>query len=173
MIAILSALVSLLSFRAYSRASLELEVVALRQPSCGGNAQVGFGFSHDMHLRLQAPLASIAILALGLASSAAQQTTTTTSTTTTTTTTTTTAQPGKAKRAKTARKAGHCVTSLTKTVNPTTCYDTFTAAMAAVTGGKVTDAPADVRVAMKDQGLLARLNVSGDKKAKAPQASSH
>jgi hypothetical protein len=113
-----------------------------------------------MHARLQTLLlASIAIVALGLANGAAP-------TTTTTTTTTTTAQQGKVNRAKTAKKAGHCVTILTKTDNPTICYDTFTAAMAAVTGGKVTDAPADVRAAMKDQGLLARLNVSSDKKEK-------
>jgi hypothetical protein len=46
MITILSALVSLLSFSVRSRASLELEVVALliKWPSCRGNAQVGFGF---------------------------------------------------------------------------------------------------------------------------------
>ena len=47
MIAILSALVSLLSYRVRRRASLELELVALR-PSCGGNALVSFGlFSTD------------------------------------------------------------------------------------------------------------------------------
>jgi hypothetical protein len=36
--------------------------------------------------------------------------------------------------------------------------------VAATTGGKITDAPADVRVAMKDKDLLARLRVSTDKK---------
>ena len=50
---------------------------------------------------------------------------------------------------------------------PTTCYDTFTAAIAAATGGQITDAPANSRVAMNDQRLLARLNASGDKKSTA------
>ena len=46
MIKILSALVSLLSFRVRRRASLELDLVALRhQVSCGGNALVSFGSS--------------------------------------------------------------------------------------------------------------------------------
>jgi hypothetical protein len=47
MITILSALISLLSFRVRSRASLELRLsrFGIKWPSCGGNAQVGFGFS--------------------------------------------------------------------------------------------------------------------------------
>jgi hypothetical protein len=114
-----------------------------------------------MQLRTLA-LASTAIVALGLASSAAPVTTTTT-----TTTTTTEPVEGKKAKAKTAKKTGHCVTSLTKPGNPTTCYDTFTAAIAAATGGKVTDAPADPRVAMNDKALLTRLNASGDKKSSA------
>lgn len=68
-----------------------------------------------------------------------------------------------AKEAK-AAGTGHCITSLTKAESPTTCYDTFTEAIAAATGGKVTDAPADVTVAMKDKDLLKRLNASTDKK---------
>jgi hypothetical protein len=44
------------------------------------------------------------------------------------------------------------------------CYDDFTAAIAAATGGQITDAPADVRVAMNDQRLLAKLNHTGEKK---------
>src|SRR5262249_17114350 len=81
--------------------------------------------------------------------------------------TTTATEPGKAKAKKvwTAGKAGHCVTSLTKPGNPTTCYDTFTAAIAAATGGQITDAPADPGVAMKDKGLLERLNATGVKKS--------
>jgi len=57
--------------------------------------------------------------------------------------------------------------SLTEPGNPTTCYDTYTAAMAAATGGKVTDAPAHPREAMRDKGLMARLNATGDKKSTA------
>ena len=128
-----------------------------------------------MHFRLRTlTLASIAIVALGLASSAAAQTTTTITTTTTTTTTTTPTTAAKTgKRAKIAKKTGHCVRSVTKPDTPTTCYDTFTAAIAAATGGQITDAPADSRVAMNDQRLLARLNAgtgkkSGDKKSAAP-----
>jgi peptidase inhibitor family I36 len=134
-----------------------------------------------MHLRLQTALASIAIVALGLASSAAQQTTTTT----TTTTTTSTMEPARGQIAKgqiakgqsakgqlaRAKKAGHCVTSLEKPGNPTACYDTFTAAIAAATGGQVADAPGQLRVAMKDKGLLARLNATGDKKSTAADQS--
>jgi hypothetical protein len=50
MITILSALVSLLSFRFRSRASLELEVVALRHQviACGGNALAGLGSSQPI-----------------------------------------------------------------------------------------------------------------------------
>jgi hypothetical protein len=117
-----------------------------------------------MRLRLRTlALASVAIVALGLASSAAPPTTTTTTITTTTTTTTTTKQV----KAKMAKKTGHCIRSVTKPDTPTTCYDTFTAAIAAGSGGQITDAPADTRVAMNDQPLLARLNATGGKKGPA------
>jgi hypothetical protein len=118
-------------------------------------------------------LASIALVALGLASSAAAQTNTTTTITTTTTTPITTAKTEKTReRARTA-KGLHCVTDLSKPTTPATCYDTFTAATAAATGGQITDAPADPQVAMNDQRLLARMNAgdgkkSGDKKSAAP-----
>jgi hypothetical protein len=55
---------------------------------------------------------------------------------------------------------------LSKSDTPATCYDTFTAAIAAATGGRITDAPADSRVAMNDERFVAR--VYGDKK-KEPQ----
>jgi hypothetical protein len=104
-----------------------------------------------MHFRLRTlTLASIAIAALGLASSA------------------TPVQPAEkgehGRHAANANKNRHCVTNLSKPDSPTTCYDTFTAAIAAATGGRITDAPADSRVAMNDQRLLARLNATGDKK---------
>ncbi len=106
-------------------------------------------------------LASVALSGLGLAASAATKSTTTSTTTTTTTTTTEESMSGK--EAKAARK-GHCLTSLTKTENATACYDTFTELVAAATGGKITDAPADVAVAMQDKELLKQLNASTDKK---------
>lgn len=95
-----------------------------------------------MHFRLRTlTLASIAIAALGLASVV------------------TPVQP-----AETAKKPRHCVKSLSKPDTRTACYDNFTAAIAAATGGRITDAPADVRVAMNDQRLLAKLNATGEKK---------
>jgi hypothetical protein len=45
MITILSTLVSLLSFRVRSRASLELELIALRHQFSGGNAHAAFDSS--------------------------------------------------------------------------------------------------------------------------------
>ncbi|MBR1276101.1 hypothetical protein [Bradyrhizobium sp. AUGA SZCCT0283] len=60
-----------------------------------------------------------------------------------------------------ANKNRHCVTDLSKP--DTTCYDTFTAAIAAATRGRVTDAPADSRVAMKDERFMARVYNTGDK----------
>jgi hypothetical protein len=61
-----------------------------------------------------------------------------------------------------ANKNRHCVTDLSKPNTPATCYDTFTAAIAAATGGRITDAPADSRVAMNDERLLARVYNTGD-----------
>jgi hypothetical protein len=87
-----------------------------------------------MHPRLRTlTLASIAIAALGCASSA------------------TPVQP-----AETAKKPRHCVKSLAEPYTRAVCYDDFTAAIAAATGGQITDAPADVRVAMNDQQPPAR-----------------
>ena len=65
-----------------------------------------------------------------------------------------------------ANKNRHCVTDLSKRDDPTTCYDTFTAAIAAATGGRITDAPADLRVAMNDERFLARVYNTGKKKKK-------
>lgn len=104
-----------------------------------------------MDIRLRTlTVASIAIAALGL------------------TFVTTPVQP--AEKAKERPKdARHCVTDLSKPDIPPTCYDTFTAAIAAATGGEINDAPANSRVAMNDQRLLARMNATdgmktGDKK---------
>jgi len=60
-----------------------------------------------------------------------------------------------------ARKAAapiHCVRDLSRAGAPTTCYNSFTTAIAKATGGRVTDAPGDARVAMRDRRLLAKLN---------------
>jgi hypothetical protein len=119
-------------------------------------------WEETMHFRLRTlTLASTALAALGLASSAAPSATTTTTTT-------------ESVKAKTAKKPRHCVNSSAGPDTRAVCYDDFTAAIAAAIGGQITDAPADVRVAMKDQRLLARLNHTGEKKdtaAFAPTAS--
>jgi hypothetical protein len=52
----------------------------------------------------------------------------------------------------------HCVRNLSRAGAPTTCYNTFTQAIAAATGGRIADAPSDTRVAMRDRRLLAKLN---------------
>lgn len=109
----------------------------------------------DFRLRTFA-LAFIAIAALGLVSSA-------------------TAEKGEkgenGRHAANAKNNRHCVTDLSKPDTPPTCYDTFTAAIAAATGGQITDAPADSRVAMNDQRLLARMNATDGKKSPALNAS--
>jgi hypothetical protein len=70
---------------------------------------------------------------------------------------------------ETAKKPRHCVQTLVALNTPAVCYDNFTAAIAAATDGEVIDAPADVRVAMNDQGLLARLNYTGGQKTIEPR----
>ena len=102
-------------------------------------------------------LASAALVGLGLAANAE------TTTTTTTTTTITTTEGSVSSEAKTTKKP-HCIASLKDPDAPAACYDTFTEVIAITSGGRITDAPADVSVAMKDKDLLARLRVSTDKK---------
>ncbi len=68
-----------------------------------------------------------------------------------------------------ANKNRYCVTDLSKPDTPTACYDTFTAAISAATRGRVTDAPADSRAAMKDERFVARVYNTGDKKKEAIQ----
>lgn len=98
-------------------------------------------------------IASIAIAALGLASVV---------------TPVRPAEKGEhGRHAANAKKNRHCVTDLSKSDTPPTCYDTFTAAIAAATGGQITDAPADSRAAMNDQRLMARMNATGGKKGLA------
>jgi hypothetical protein len=67
------------------------------------------------------------------------------------------------KKTTTAGKARHCVSN---SAEPTRimCYDNFTAAIAAATGGRISDAPADVRMAMSDKGLMERLNHTKERK---------
>jgi hypothetical protein len=55
-------------------------------------------------------------------------------------------------------KARHCVMNVA--TGTTACYANFTKALAAATGGAVTDAPADAAAAVKDSRLAARLNAS-------------
>lgn len=66
--------------------------------------------------------------------------------------------------AQSAEVSRHCVQSLTKPKAQTACYDTFTDAIRAATGGQITDAPADVRTAVNDQRLLERLRPTGETK---------
>ncbi len=55
-------------------------------------------------------------------------------------------------------KPRHCVVDVAAATSPMSCYDSFTTAIAKATGGRVTDAPADVRTAMRDPKLIAQLN---------------
>jgi Peptidase inhibitor family I36 len=64
----------------------------------------------------------------------------------------------------------HCVTDLSKPDASTTCYDTFTAAIAAATRGGITDAPADSRVAMNDANFVAKVYNTSDKRKENLQA---
>lgn len=92
-------------------------------------------------------IAPIAIAALGLASVVAS------------------GQSGEKAKEK-VKPTQHCVENLSKPDAAPVCYDTFTAAIAAATGGQISDAPADPGTAMKDQRLLERLNVTkSDKKS--------
>jgi hypothetical protein len=52
----------------------------------------------------------------------------------------------------------HCVLNPATKVN--TCYPTFTAAIAAATGGRIADAPSDVKAALADQALTERINAA-------------
>jgi|EndMetStandDraft_9_1072997.scaffolds.fasta_scaffold152025_1 hypothetical protein len=73
------------------------------------------------------------------------------------------AQEKKTTPTKTAGKARHCVSN---SAEPTRimCYDNFTAAIAAATGGRISDAPADVQKAMKDRRLMEKLNATKEKR---------
>jgi hypothetical protein len=60
-----------------------------------------------------------------------------------------------------ARAAGqdrHCVIDVSSPGARATCYDSFTAAIAEATGGRITDAPDNAAAAVKDPRLAARLN---------------
>jgi hypothetical protein len=59
----------------------------------------------------------------------------------------------------------HCVKNLAEPDAPAVCHNNFTAAIAAATLGQIKDAPADVRDAMSDEGLQARLNHTGEKRS--------
>ena len=61
-------------------------------------------------------------------------------------------------QAQAGSKDRHCVTDVSAPNTPATCYDSFTTAIAKATGGRVTDAPADVRKAMRDPKVTAQLN---------------
>src|SRR5262245_42566595 len=76
------------------------------------------------------------------------------------------ATPARAAEAKTR----HCVVSASKGSGAAVCYASFRAAIAAATGGRITDAPNDSRVAMRDRGLQARLNAIDVKKVRTIQA---
>ncbi|MEV0396981.1 hypothetical protein [Polymorphospora rubra] len=64
-------------------------------------------------------------------------------------------------QAQTAEKERHCVANLSAPHTPTTCYDSFTLAIADATGGRVTDAPNNVRGAVNDPVFEARINAIG------------
>jgi hypothetical protein len=122
-------------------------------------------------------LASVAIVTFGSLASEAE----TITTTTTTVTTTTSGSENQVRASTVANKNRHCVMSLSQPDNLPVCFDTFTEAMATVTKGKITDAPADVRQAMRSQAFLNKMNPSGTKKivdikdkgASTPPASSN
>jgi hypothetical protein len=61
-------------------------------------------------------------------------------------------------QAQAGSKDRHCVTDVSAPNTSTTCYDSFTTAIATATRGRVTDAPGDVRRAMRDPKLIAQLN---------------
>lgn len=53
-------------------------------------------------------------------------------------------------------EALHCVISATD--KSSKCYSSFTDAIAAATGGQILDAPADARLAIRDEAFVARIN---------------
>jgi hypothetical protein len=63
----------------------------------------------------------------------------------------------------------HCVASAS-TGAPMVCYSSFTTAIANATGGRVTDAPGDAKVALNDQKLAKKLNDLPSAPSKAPMA---
>ncbi|MFF4415609.1 hypothetical protein ACFYY8_24010 [Streptosporangium sp. NPDC001559] len=50
----------------------------------------------------------------------------------------------------------------------TSCYDTFTEAVAFATGGRITDAPNDTAAAMADPGLTRRINALSQNSSARP-----
>jgi len=66
-------------------------------------------------------------------------------------------------RAQAAKVDRHCVTNVENA--STTCYGSFTEAVAKATDGRVTDAPAQAQTAMNDRRLDAQLNASNTKKS--------
>lgn len=66
--------------------------------------------------------------------------------------------------AQAAPPAQHCVVNLAKG-GATSCYTTFTAAVAAATNGRVTDAPSDPRAARGNASFRAKLDESTKKQA--------
>jgi hypothetical protein len=64
-----------------------------------------------------------------------------------------------------ATPAKHCVTSVD--TGRTSCYATFTLAIRAATGGRVTDAPADPSDAADNSAFAAKLNAAGERAAQA------
>jgi hypothetical protein len=60
--------------------------------------------------------------------------------------------------AQAADKPQHCVVDVSTVSQKMSCYDSFTTAIAKATKGRVTDAPADVRTAMRSPKLAAQLN---------------
>jgi hypothetical protein len=61
-------------------------------------------------------------------------------------------------------KDRHCVTNVSVPNAPTTCYDSFTTAIAKATEGRITDAPENARKAANDPRLQTQLNATGAKK---------
>ncbi|GII92045.1 hypothetical protein [Sinosporangium siamense] len=68
--------------------------------------------------------------------------------------------PASAAEPGTPAEGDHCVVNLSKN-NKTTCFGSFTAAIAAATGGAITNAPADPAEAVNDAAFNAQLKPSG------------
>jgi len=76
-------------------------------------------------------------------------------------------------QAQVVEKDRHCVADVSAPHTPTTCYDSFTVAIAKATDGRVTDAPDDARTATHDAHLTAQLTAmetreNGVAKLRAP-----